>query len=64
MFQAYKNLEKLMMNDLHNTIEFGKIANHVRSLRLRGWPQAPINEIDLENMFVDINNFLVDKTSV
>ena len=53
-----------MMNDLHNTIEFGKIANHVRCLRLRGWPQAPINEIDLENMFVDINNFLVDKTSV
>ena len=53
-----------MKLDYHNDISYSRIANHVRHLRLSGWPQAPITESDIIKVFDDINNFLTDTSSV
>ena len=53
-----------MRNDFHGQVHLGKIAAHLRMLRLRGWPHFPIEELELQKIFIDINSFLVDTSSV
>ena len=53
-----------MKLDYHNGISFGAIKNHVRILRLKGWPEIPLEDFEIEKIFYDIDNFLTDVPSV
>lgn len=64
MFRAYRNMEAVMRNDIHNDIAFGKIAGHLHFLRLRGWPDSQVDTRELLKILEDIDKFLVDETSV
>lgn len=63
-FRAYKNLESLMKQDVHNEVSLGRVSMYLRILRLRAWPHSPIESAELLKILSDIDKFLIDCSSV
>ena len=48
---------------VHHGVCLSTIKNHMRSLRIRGWPEHPLSDFEVHKIYKDIDTFIQDKAS-
>ena len=63
IFRSHIALAKVMQLDFHKGVSLSTIKNHMRSLRIRGWPDHPLNDAEVHKIYKDIDTFIQDEAS-
>ena len=63
LFRAHITTIKFMQFDFHHGVCLSTIKNHMRSLRIRGWPEHPLSDFEVHKIYKDIDTFVQDKAS-
>ena len=63
LFRAHITLTKVMQLDFQHGVSLSTIKNHMRTLRIRGYPEYPLQDFEIQKVYKDIDTFIQDRNS-
>lgn len=63
LYRVHQSLTKLMELDKSQGVALSTLKNHVRTLRIRGWPEGVLTDSEVRQIYKDIDAYLQTEQS-
>lgn len=63
LFKTHISMQKMMDLDMTHGISLANVKAHMRTLRIKGVPSGPLSDIDVNNIYKELDVYVQDEMS-